>query len=591
MLIPRPAATVQFLASSGTPASTYTCEFVSNFFRTVEFELDCVADVEPFKSYDTSRLPAPGRARVLTTEAAYAEAGLEMIDIGDGVPVPIELAGADRIWTNAELQAAMEEHFQQWSPDAGWRVWLLAATRHEDDRLRGIMFDDERRQGCAVFHDMIGGNTDQIVRAMLRTYVHELGHCFNLYHSHQKHFMTPPQPDRLDALSWMQYPAYYKSSAGSGEGAYWRAFPFQFDDDELVHLRHGFRNTVIPGGEAFGIGAADLAADVFSEPIADESGLRLGLRAPDRFLLGTPVVVEIKLSLTDLRGRKVNRMLHPNMGYLQIGIAKPGGHTLVYRPIITHCGDPDMTTLSEQEPSIYESAYIGYGKHGHYFDSPGMYSVRALYNAPDGSVIVSNILRLRVLAPIDRDEHDLAELFLGEDQGSLLYLLGSDSDRLAGGRNSFHRVLERYPSHPMADYARLVEGINALRPFKRIEAGVSGVRVVTRTPDRPTGTRFLRTLFDATKERANAPTQATEAPASRVPQLDNISLGMAVRCLGKSLKTGGDEAGADDVLTDLLHFYASVVKVPPHVLAHIQRQVSDDPNGSGQSPVSEANQS
>ena len=66
---------------------------------------------------------------------------------------------------------------------------------------------------------------------------------------------------------------------------------------------------------------------------------------------------------------------------------------------------------------------------------------------------------------------------------------------------------------------------------------------------------------------------------------------MAVRCLGKSLKTGGDEAGADDVLTDLLHFYASVVKVPPHVLAHIQRQVSDDPNGSGQSPVSETNHS
>ena len=83
------------------------------------------------------------------------------------------------------------------------------------------MFDQSgrQRQGCAAFHSVIGGTSNEAQRAMLRTYVHELGHCFNLYHSHHKEFMNPPQPNRLDALSWMHYPQEYRLVKWFGPGS------------------------------------------------------------------------------------------------------------------------------------------------------------------------------------------------------------------------------------------------------------------------------------------------------------------------------------------------------------------------------------
>src|SRR5690606_22784138 len=115
--------------------------------------------------------------------------------------------------------------------------------------------------------------------------VHELGHCFNLFHSFHKTYMNPPQPNRPDSLSWMNYPYNYTGGSG-GEAAFWSAFPFQFDALELAHLRHGFRNNVIMGGANFGIGAAlEEPGEWQNEPVVDNSGLKLTLRAPKSFML------------------------------------------------------------------------------------------------------------------------------------------------------------------------------------------------------------------------------------------------------------------------------------------------------------------
>ena len=58
----------------------------------------------------------------------------------------------------------------------------------------------------------------------------------------------------------------------------------------------------------------------------------------------------------------------------------------------------------------------------------GNYRVRAICYAPDGSQVFSNILALRVRHPVTAAEEELADLFFGEEQGTLLYLLGSDSE-------------------------------------------------------------------------------------------------------------------------------------------------------------------
>jgi hypothetical protein len=568
---PPPAATAQFLTPGGVPAASYVCTFESPYFRTLEFELDRIQGIEPLGDYDTGRLTSGGPRRVLTVPTAYAEAGIEMVQMDPGDDVPLTAAGSDRIWTDSELHGAMWDHFSRWGTDPAWRVWLLAATIHEQGQgLRGVMFDSDKRQGCAVFHDVVGGSGDRVVRAMLRTYMHELGHCFNLYHSHHKEYMTPPRPNRLDALSYMHYPAYYQNGTASGEAAYWRAFPFQFDDDEVVHLRHAFRDAIIPGGQPFGLGAADVDPSLFADRIRDESGLRLELRAPDHALLGTPIVVEIKLSLTDLRGRTVNSHLHPKKGFVQIGISRQDGKTMLYRPLLTQCVEPALVTLDETRSAIYDSAYIGYGKDGFYFGAPGLYELRATYQAPDGSTVVSNRLRLHIKPPLGAQDAEMADLFFGEDQGTLLYLLGSDNLSLKGGNDAFALARDKHATHPLTSYACLVQGINSARTFKHIE----GRSIRSRPVQSNTAETLLSAVIDSAVSVTGLGVASDGGTATmRVPRLDNISLQMVMGRLAKMRLESGDTQGAERATQDMWTFFARRQAVPNSVQTQIKKDI------------------
>ncbi|GAB3174833.1 hypothetical protein [Telluribacter humicola] len=563
--MPPASAVAQFMTTAGVPGAQYTCAFESSFFRRVEFEMDFVKSVQPFKSYKTGVLPSGGPDRTLTVAAAFAEAGIDMPDPDGTNEVPFDGAGIDSKWTNRELHTAMENHFSRYHNEPGWRVWLLAATLHENGPgLRGIMFDRDQRQGCAVFHDVIGGSTDQIVRAQLRTYVHELGHCFNLYHSHHKEYMQPPQPNRLDALSWMHYPDYYRSGGLTGAAAYWAAFPFQFDDLELIHLRHAFRNDIIMGGNPFGLGAADLDPLLFADPIEDLSGLRLSIKAAESYYFGEPIVVELKLELTDIRGKRVNTRIHPNYGYVQIAIKRSNGKIQIYQPLLQQCAEPEVEYMDVNMPAAYDSAYIGYGKKGFYFDDPGAYELRAVYHAMDGSKVFSNTLRLRVDAPINEQEREIANLFLGEDQGKLLYLLGSDGETLQKGNDAFEEMIQgKHKSHPMAIYAKLVKGMNASRPFKKIETDLKSKLVSVRPADYMLSKDLLSGACGQTI--AADPTADSMAEVG----LDNITLNMAMQRLAEVQKEQGDVAGAQSTCQDMVNYFSK-----PHIPSFVQDRIS-----------------
>jgi hypothetical protein len=386
--------------------------------------------------------------------------------------VPTADAGVNASWSNAELHASMERHFSLWRDTEQWRVWLFHALRHDlGPGLLGIMFDQQglQRQGAAAFYQSLAGATPDRLRSQLYTCVHELGHCFNLFHSFHKEFMTPPQPNRPGALSWMNYPQRYNPGSGlpGGTNAFWSAFPFQFDDQELVHLRHAFRHNIIMGGNPFGVGAALEDPNGWANPVRDNSGFKLELSAAPSFAYGEPVSVRIQLSTTDARGKYAHAHLDPRFGFVELGIRKPDGTVVVYRPLIQQCIEDDVVVLEGDRTSISDSAFIGYGYHGFYFDQVGRYVIRTLYYAHDGSLVLSNPLTLRVRNPLNRADDEVAELFFGEEQGMLLYLLGGD--HLSKGNDAFSTVLEQYGKHELAVYARTVLGINAAREFKIVE--------------------------------------------------------------------------------------------------------------------------
>ncbi len=462
-------ATVRFFTTSGSPGASYLCQFGSHFFRSVFIETDRVSDVTTptFLNYNTGSLPSGGPARNLSVVSAYAEAGIQMVPTMGADAINVAEAGGNVLWSDSELHASMVRHFSLWREAPQWAVWQVVCQRHDlGDGLLGIMFDQQglQRQGCAVFHAGLGGTTAERLREQLYCYVHELGHCFNLLHSWQKSFANPPGVNRPAAKSYMNYPWRYPG----GPSAFWAAFGFTFDDPELAHLRHAFRNDIIMGGNPFTVGSGLSNLEVMADPISDQSGLQFEISGVhDSFALGEPVYINLKLTPSDLRGKLVHPHVHPNLSMSSVVIGKPNGQVVVYEPYIDYL----MASKTEFLPAgqtIEDSAYIGFGKGGLYFEQPGNYTVRAVYYALDGSQVMSNVLNLRVRYPASAEDEAVADLLMGEEQGALFYLQGSDSESLRRGNDAFSTLIEQYSTHWLTDYVRFAKGVNAGRTFKTI---------------------------------------------------------------------------------------------------------------------------
>jgi hypothetical protein len=554
-------ATTQFFTTSGSPGSIYICPFVSSYFRSVQWEQDSVVDTVPFASHNTGSLPQPPNSpsRELTVSKAYAEAGIELQTAGLTNIVDTSASGTDTKWSDSELHAAMVSNFSLWEDVPQWKVYLIVATSYVRDDVRGIMYDQKglQRQGCAAFYDAIQGTDAASQRAQLRTYVHELGHCFNLLHSWQKNLADPPAPlgpnGGLGDLSWMNYVQNYQPPppAPGGEAAYWANFPFQFTDNEINHLRHAFYRNITFGGNAFAVGAAEIDPELFADRTENNSGLKLELRSKDVYAYGEPVVAEIKLSTTDLRGKRAHSYLHPDDEMVQIAIRKPSGSTVLYRPMIEHCVDEAKTViLTSEHPAIYDSAYIGYGKDGFYFDQPGAYQLRAMYIAQDGSRVVSPTLNLQVRSPYTATDEEVGELFMGDEQGQLLKLLGSDSEALKQGNVALDLVLDKHAEHPLAVYARLVKGINAQRNFKKL--AVDKVVKVRDAKPQESVALLSSVVDDSTDEKG----------------VDNITLNLAMRRLARAHKETGDLEKAGATMDKMVDVFEQK-QLKPYILQQI----------------------
>jgi hypothetical protein len=105
-------------------------------------------------------------------------------------------------------------------------------------------------------------------------------------------------------------------------------------------------------------------------------------------------------------------------------------------------------------------------------------------------------------------------------------LLGSDSTQLANGNKAFDEVLAKYPGHPLANYVRLVKGVNAGRDFKLV------------IPN--------KTKIDLRKADHQQTIEMMIALEKGAPEigLDPITVNQARSYLSDSQKKIGDEAAA-----------------------------------------------
>jgi hypothetical protein len=476
---PPPAATLRHFTAGGAPGPSYVCAFESPNLRTVYLEEAREAAVTPFfSSYDTGALPSGGSARSLSPGAAFGEAGVEAVRAREPAVIDASPAGVDAAWSDAELHAAMELSFSRWADSPQWAMWLLHAVTHEDPELYGLMFDRQgpQRQGCAVFYGDRRPTNPEITRSLLHVCVHELGHVFNLPHCWQRSLDRPPFPSRPGAKSWMNYPNRYPG----GQRAYWSQFAFEFDDTEVIHLRHAFRENVIMGGSPFGSSSAPPAERWDAEQ--QDAGLRLKLLAPTALARGFPVTVGLELSARARSGRVAPRVLGPRPRTVDIAIRDPAGNEFAFVPLLQHCRQERLVSLRPGGPPLRDYAFIHYGKYGFAFHDPGLYRVRARYSADDGSLALSDELSIRVTAPASRVDREVAKLVVGNHPvGKLMSLMGSGARDLQDGNDALRTIIDRYPTHPMADIARVVLGADLARGFRSLAP--DGSVALERSPD------------------------------------------------------------------------------------------------------------
>lgn len=562
-------AEVSFSPQGGVPSS-YSCAKRSDCFRNLNLEVDVCRSVNPavgaaplLPTYDTGthpNRPADLPRRVLTIEEVYREAGVcvtirpENTIIDDSAPEFVS-------WSDAELHHAMEDHFSQnvgqWPK---WELWGVLAGQYDDARVGGIMFDAAatfggpgqapERQGFAVFRNHswfndlpVGAPTNDAEAAALRkylyTWVHEAGHAFNFLHSWDK--------NRPDSLSWMNYDWKYDNR--NGNGRFWQNFRMRFDDEELLHIRHGNRPSVIMGGDPWASGGhleSPPGAEYLSAPpgaMSHAEGdvpIEFLIRSKEYFETMEPVAIECRLRnlFTDL-SLNLDTNLSPEYGGTVFFIRRPNGRIVEYSPVMCKVAQDKIQTLQplregdEQGPDRYsENVFLSYGRYGFYFDEPGEYIVRALYQGPGDVLIPSNLLRLRVGTPLTKEEDRLAQDFFSYEVGMSLYLRGSQSPFLAKGMDVLTEIAER-DSDQMRG-ARIAHRVarGVARPFFRTERDAGG-------------TATLRKVYRGAPERALAMTK----PALEVYRRDhsramNIPYGRLVQLRSDLLSEVGREGEA-----------------------------------------------
>ncbi|MCK5607291.1 hypothetical protein KAR91_35740, partial [Candidatus Pacearchaeota archaeon] len=464
----------------------FSCKKKSLAFRDVKLEVDVCDSVNNppiLPVYDTNTHPdqpagLPGRT--LTIEESYMEAGID-ITINPNRTIIDDSAANFNTWSDAELHDAMETHFSAYPGSwPKWQLWGLLAGSYDLSGVAGIMFDysdTRQRQGFAVFrnhwwlNDLVPNPTtnDELaaMRIFLYLYVHEAGHAFNFMHSWDK--------GRPDALSWMNYD--WKWDDRNSPETFWENFWFEFDEPELIHIRHGDRSSVIMGGDAWSTGTHLESPDVSISDMVGDCPVELLLRSKEFFEFMEPVNLELRIRNTSEVTLNMDTQLNPEYGGVIIHIQGPDGRTSTYHPVMCKIATIELKVLKPKgegdpgEDRFSQNVPLSYGARGHIFNMPGTYQIKALYQGAGNALIPSNVHRIRIGNPLTVQDEKLAKDFFTYEAGTAMYLNGSSSPFLKDGMDVLEKMTSVYEESPVGANISLMLAKNLGRPFYRLTDG------------------------------------------------------------------------------------------------------------------------
>ena len=515
---PAPAACVEWL-TLGQIVATYACPKISEYFRIATLEIDRFQGTVFPPELDPDVDPSPsGLPSSVGVRSVFQRSGIDLTVHQDDLLNDPDSGDPGDNWSEAELHDLMEDRFDLFVDTLQWKTYGVIVPRFGDPTYNsgyyGTMFDwggwqtgdTFFRQGCALAEEATRGRevgtlydtSDKKDRLLLETFIHEVGHSFNLPHAWQRGTNADSGSE-----SFMNYPWGFTGGSG-GETAFWENFRWEFDDVELVWMRHGNRRDVIFGGRDW-IGN-NLSAYSRAEIERSHSPLELSVESADVFDFGVPVTVQLGLVNASASPVSVVDQLQPEDGLTRVFIERPNGDIVEFvPPVLRHKAPPELRELAPGE-SAYESILLSFGAKGHQFADPGEYLIRIFVPCFPFGYMLTRARRIRIAAPATRASENLAHLLTGYPAAKFIYFGGSR--RYPEVADQLEEAVDRYAeTDPLA--VRHIEyalGRDAARRFKSVgESKGKRVVVVAKDPDLRKAIRHL--------EAARAPVKVRDEQA------------------------------------------------------------------------------
>jgi hypothetical protein len=544
---PAPAACVHWL-TLGKIVATYACPKISEYFRIATLEIDRFqgtsfpVDIDPDVDPSPSGLPSSVGVR-----SVFQRSGIDLTLNQDDLLNDPDSGDPGSNWSEAELHDLMEDRFDLFSDTLQWNTYGVIVPRFGDPDYAsgyyGTMFDwggwqtgdTYFRQGCALADEATRGRTSGTLydsaakenRLVLQTFIHEVGHSFNLPHAWQR-------SDNADSASesFMNYPWGYSGGSG-GETAWWENFRWEFDDVELIWMRHADRKDVIFGGRDWiGNNLSAFSRADFERP---GGAFSLSVSSAEVFDFGVPVTLQLALTNTSSSPMAVGDQIQPEDGMTRVFIERPNGDVVEFvPPVLRHKAPPEPQELPPGG-SLFDSIQLSYSAKGHMFADPGEYLIRVLVPCFPFGYVVARAHRIRVAAPPTRASEDLAHLLTGYEASKFVYFGGSR--RYPEVTGQLEEAVGKFAdSDPIAvRHIQLALGRDAARKYKRVEVRKDRRVVVAKEPDLKRAVSFL--------DAARKPVKAREGFA-----LDSLALSDAGARLAACHVALGDDAKAATVL-------------------------------------------
>lgn len=453
-------------------------------FRTIGLEVDQETGVAALPSVQHD-------GRTVTIQSCFADAGIEVVAVGDRDAIPRPGQG----WDDAQLHGLMVRLADESLSQRAWILHLLVLSRSTLDGLLGVMFDSGEmdanglpRQGAAVFSTPIQSHPGGAGRKMIQTVVHELGHALNLAHRFER------AVSRADSNSFMNYDWRYLG--GGREDLFWDRFRYFFDPDEIRLLRHAPWPALIPGGAEFHTinywsdGTGGYSPYVPEVPL---QGLELQIHLPETgalFQFSQPVLLTIELRNTSGQPLNIPRqLLDPKSGFVEIMVRRLGPRRrrlsediMPFMPILTRCWDAKQA-VADTVPnggSMSNNLNLTFGSAGFTFAEPGSYEITAVLAVFDrvrqvDQIVRSNPVQIRIAYPRSLEEERDAVRIMQKDVGYYLALGGSDV--LSKAADTLAEISEKRQgkakaiTDPLVAHVMRCQAINLTREFVTYDKG------------------------------------------------------------------------------------------------------------------------